>query len=381
MGHYAVPPDVPMLAERLRAEGYATYAVLGNKLLEQPEGILRGFDASVVFHSAVTVRRGPMAQVPFLQEAVARLVPGLAPARAADTTRPIGALGSRFASRHSDRPYFLWLHYMDPHSPWDPPEPYRTMHGNWPIVDPSDAQWGGPQFVANTHQLELDETARAYVRSLYEGEIAYVDASIGDVIRAIGRGRDQSNTLVCVTSDHGEEFWDHGQVTHGQSLYEELVRVPLILSGAGIPVARVEGVTSHLDVMPTLADALGVPVPAGWRGKSILPMLRGEDGAAASAVFAQGTYIVAPEPLRMMLRGPRKFIEGLESRDMRVFDLTEDRLEQNALVGVDALKHDAVEAMDAWWGSFPARVESLGSEAETGASDMFEQLRSLGYLD
>ena len=378
MRYYTVPADVPLLAELLQKEGYATYAIVANKLLDQPDGMLRGFDDYAVFHSSVPARSGALGQLPFMQEWVGRLWPTLAPPGAADTTRPLRDLAAAFIRRHRHEPFFLWIHFMDPHTPWDPPERFRSMTGPWRVVDPSDVEWGGPQFVENTHMLPLPIDEQNYVRSLYDSEIRYVDESIGRVLDTLDRAVGRDSTFVCVTADHGEEFWDHGQVTHGQSLFEELVRVPLLMSGPGLATARVGTPVSHLDLMPTLAEALGIPAPAAWHGTSMLDRLTdNQPSLDPRDVFAQGTYVVAPEPLRMIVRDDRKVVERLETHQAELYDLQggERHIQDDATVQA------GVVAMDRWWETFPATTDRFRIIAPDTGAETLERLRSLGYLD
>lgn len=379
MQYYHVPPDVPMLAELLRDEGYASYALIANKLLDQPEGVLRGFERHAVFHSSMPARTGPLAQLPFLHEFVGRLLPSVAPMRAADTTRPLRGLAAAFMRQHAGEPFVLWVHFMDPHAPWDPPARFRQSEGPWPLVDPADPQWGGPQFVPETHRLELPPEEQAYVRGLYQGEIRYVDEAIGALLDTLHATGDAANTVVCITADHGEEFWDHGQVTHGQSLYEELIRVPLILAAPGMPAARIQEPFSHLDLMPTLAEVLAVEAPGSWRGTSRAGEFRAPAPALpAQDIFAQGTYIAAPEPQRAIVRGEYKVIEGLESHEAELISI---RDESSAIANRKDLKQSAIAAMRQWWVTFPATIEETRTDQPGIPATTEERLRSLGYLD
>lgn len=377
MRYYRVPPDTPMLAERLRDAGYATYAVVANKLLDQPDGLLRGFERHAAFHSSAPCHRGVFAQLPFLQALVRTMIP--ATPSAVDTTRPLRDLAVAFIQRHRTQPFFLWVHFMDPHAPWDPPDRFRAMDGSWRLVDPSDIQWGGPQFEPGTHRLPLSPEDQAYVRSLYDGEIRYVDEAIGTVLDTIADAGIEGNTVIAISADHGEEFWEHGEVTHGQSLVEELIRVPLLLAGPGLDSGRVEWPFSQVDLMPTLSDALGIAAPAEWRGESRWEAFASPGEAAGLRdVFAQGTYIVAPEPMRAVIQGSVKVTEGLESGAVRVAQVQHER---EALPDAAALRDRGVTAMTRWWERFPATMDAFRHGLPDIEDDAIERLRSLGYLD
>ena len=156
----------------------------------------------------------------------------------------MSAAGVAFIEAHAEKPFFLFLHYYDPHHEYRPPEPYASRFPEHP----------------------------------YAGEIAYTGAAVGDVIEALRARGLYDQTLVIVTSDHGEEFGEHGKVGwHSHSLYDELLRVPLLLK---LPDSRhagtsVEQQVRGLDILPTLLELVGVEIPEQARGRSLLGLLTG----------------------------------------------------------------------------------------------------------
>ncbi|HEY6462322.1 MAG TPA: sulfatase, partial [Polyangiaceae bacterium] len=145
-------------------------------------------------------------------------------------------------------PLFLWVHFFEPHEPY-------VMHPEHPFA-------GG---------RSADEDA-------YDSEVATADDGIGRVLRLVRARR--PGAAVIVTADHGEEFGDHGGRYHGTTVYEEQVRVPLVVGGPGVRAgARVETVVQTIDLLPTVLSALGIPRPARVRGRDLGPVLRGEPGA------------------------------------------------------------------------------------------------------
>src|SRR5207247_405046 len=176
--------------------------------------------------------------------------------------------------RIGDRPFFLFLHFYDPHWHYEPPENTRK------IFDTSYAGTitGRLQDFSHRDRKSVSPADLAHLVALYDGEIRYVDDELGRVFDHVrARGLDRG-TLVLVTSDHGEEFLEHGSWEHQKTLYEEVVRIPLLFRGPGVAPRRDSAETSLLDVAPTLLTWAGVPVPAPMQGRSLLA--RGADREA-----------------------------------------------------------------------------------------------------
>jgi hypothetical protein len=175
------------------------------------------------------------------------------------------------AGEPADRPLFLWVHFFEPHEPY--------------VAHPDHAFTGGPS-------PDLDA---------YDGEVAAADDGIGRIVR-LARAR-RPGAVVIVTADHGEEFGEHGGRYHGTTVYEEQVRVPLVISGPGVrPGARVSTVVQTIDLLPTALSALGVPRPARLRGRDLGPVLAGQGAADAGFAFAETDdyALVASGPDRLV---------------------------------------------------------------------------------
>lgn len=383
MERYCIPPDVPTLAQALDAKGCVTGAYTGNLLLTPQNGMMRGMRHTGAFGHRTPVRTGCFGYAPALHGAIARLVPALAPERPVDTTRLITRCGEHFLKWHGKQPFFLWLHYMDPHSAYDPPEEYRTQQGPRPVFCNADPRWGWTEYPKDpaTGDIVLEGAERAYVESLYWGEVRYADASIGVIARRLEDLRLREQTLFCVTSDHGEEFWEHGRYGHGHTLCGILTHVPCILRGPGIAPRRVGEVVSALDLMPTLAALTGAPVAPAWRGRNLAPHLRGAGAMPAAAphyIQATNPY-VAKEPQRAVIDGEWKLVRGLRTGSGQLYNLARDPRETQNLY--DARPEVVVrlqQLLEEWGRSFPSFLDAGGGK-ETN-QQVFEQLRQLGYL-
>src|SRR6202035_2818734 len=192
--------------------------------------------------------------------------------------------------RGNDR-FFLYLQYMDLHHPVEPPPPFFNF---FPVAEggrrgPEHSGWSFGR-IKDQHELDdpLFRQFPAHRLALYDGALRFVDAEARRLYRELEKIGEARQTVVVITSDHGEEFWDHALaehatakdprgywgVGHGHTMYEELLRVPLILRGPGIAPRRVACPVRHVDVLPTLLDLLGLPRPTGIRGRRLAPLPR-----------------------------------------------------------------------------------------------------------
>lgn len=383
MERYGIPPDVPTLAQAFQAKGYATGGYTGNLLLTPQNGMMRGIAHTGAFGHRTPVRTGCFGYAPALHGAIARVAPALAPERPVDTTRLITRCAAHFINQHRMHPFFLWLHYMDPHSAYDPPAEYRTLDGPRPVFCNADPRWGWTEYPKDpdTGDIALDAADRAYVDSLYWGEVRYVDANIGQVEAFLGQHGLRDRTLFCVTSDHGEEFWEHGRYGHGHSLCGILTHVPCILRGPGITPRRVKDIVSAVDLMPTLAALTDMGIAPAWRGRNLAPHLR-ENATMPAAVphFIQATNpYVAKEPQRAVIDGDWKLVRGQRTGNGQLYNLAQDpQEEQNRYEAHPDIATKMQQQLDAWAASFPSILDAVGGQA--AEQPMFEQLRQLGYL-
>ena len=226
-----IPEELETMPEAMRDAGYRTFGVSDNFNVCPQMGFADGFD---VFSSDTIQYRGG--------EHVNRTVLGW---------------GDRL---QGPGPYFLYIHYMDPH------RPYHQQR----------AWYHEP---AEDRPALLRDPKRARAVARYDSEIGYVDDKLRELYRRLRWDR---NTILVVTADHGEEFWDHGYINHDKTLYDEVLHVPLLVhdSRGGLgPARRAENV-SLIDVLPTLLEIAGQPPDARLMGRSLVPLLDGAPDAA-----------------------------------------------------------------------------------------------------
>jgi arylsulfatase A-like enzyme len=291
-------PRVPRLAERLRDGGWSTGAIVGNYvLLDRFSGLARGFDRWI---EDLPDRQGvPPDEVP--QRRARSLTDGALAA--------LGLAGTGPSFAPEGKPWFLWLHYMDPHGLYDPPPEHRVFRAEAedPIpADPGPVAGELQRYFVADYNVPPDCAAAdgrvdaARVRDLYDGEVRYVDAEIGRLLDALRAAGELEKTIVVVTADHGESLGEHRcWFEHGRDAYETTCRVPLIVRlpaggapGAPRPTPGVRGGDLSLaDLAPTILDLLRLPPLAradgpGVRGVSRVDLLAG-DPPAPRPVFAE----------------------------------------------------------------------------------------------
>jgi arylsulfatase A-like enzyme len=295
-----IPDAAVTLAERLRGQGYQTLGASANGWVSPGFGFDRGFDTFLYrdgLKSAALNRQ--------LLPLLGRLKP----------------------------PFFLYVHYIDPHAPYAP-----------------DAGWDGRPLPAalRSHPLTIQELdaphfihrspeLMARARDLYDGEIRQADAGLRALVGALARRGLMRNTVLVVTADHGEELGDHGRMSHGQTVYEEVLRIPLVIRAPGVVAAgHRPGRASLLDVVPTLLDLLGIGRAVGeppLDGISLAGRF-GRDAAPADddrpflahLDFVDGTGLA-------LTQGRWKLVLGKNPYRKELFDLLADRQERHNLVG------------------------------------------------
>ena len=386
MGQYRVADGQPMLAELLQERGYATGGFVGNPLLRHRDGFLRGFDATTSYEHLAPEPGGLFGQMPFLRDALAAWCPALVPASPLDTSRILTRFAEKFLGTHQDVPFFLWVHFMDPHDPYDPPDRYRTREGPWRIWSPASPRWGSPQYDTQRHMPGITADERDYVQSLYLGEISYVDECIGRVIDRLSElGLDES-TYVCVTADHGEGLWEHERVGHGATLYENEIHVPVLLLGPDIAARRVDQPVSTLDLTPTLAALVEVPELEAWRGTSWARFLReGGDAPVSPAIYANATHHPSwPDPQEAVIEDKLKYMRRTDSGRQELFDLDADRQERHDMAADDPAAVESFEVkLDAWQGSYDSGFEAkaLSDDEQRRMEEQIDKLRAIGYVE
>jgi len=278
------------------------------------------------------------------------------------------------------RPFFLWCHFMDPHNPYVPPPGYVP---EYPGIAPAEAYELLAELQAtswNVGDWPISESRAPLFEMLYDGEIAYVDEQFGRIIDALAEEGLNRNTMVFVLNDHGEEFYDHGSYGHGHTFYPELIDMVLVaqVPGQKFPAASRGRYITHVDIMPTILDALGIKPPAELDGRSILKEnpASGDDGGAFSEALQSG-----PDR-KAVRRDGWLLIVDAETDERELYDLAEDPGARENLAGQglaieDELSLEVARHVDAT----QEKVRALGRAATIAVSEERKaRLRGLGYI-
>jgi arylsulfatase A-like enzyme/Tfp pilus assembly protein PilF len=246
-GGFILDSSVPTLASITQQAGFETAAFVAAAVLDHYYGLDRGFNSYV---DEMTTKRGKGA------------LPGVVPEVRAEiiTRRALNWLDTQLQRGVGKTPmqnFFLWVHYYDPHFPYDPPPPYRTR----------------------------------YAKNLYGGEVAYADAQVGELLKGLADRGLQERTLVVLMGDHGESLGEHGEYTHGVFLYDSTLHIPLVMAGPELAPNRV--ITQQvrtIDIMPTIVQWLGLSIGDKAQGVSLVPVLIQGRDMPATVAYSETIY-------------------------------------------------------------------------------------------
>ena len=348
-GRNRVPERVETLAERLKKAGYETGAIVAVSVLDSHFGLDQGFETydDDMSSDSSSVQKQRIAQK-ITDSALAWL-------------------------EEVEEPYFLWVHYFDPHGPYEPPPPYDGMYYQG---DPRSPEHSSMQGVPSVFYQKLEGiTDIQYPMAQYKAEITYTDAQVGRLIDAVIEDDQARETLLVLTADHGENLGEaKTYFDHGMNLHDVSMTVPLILRGAEIEAGtRSDATVSLVDVVPTVLDYLDLDPNPALPGTSLLPL----DQAPSNdrSVFFE-TFLPTlgkRPPLFGVQKGPWKIIAS--GRNVALFDTSQDAAEVKNLGAEkqDVLK-DILKDLEGY-----LQTETLKTEELEPTPEMMKILRALGY--
>lgn len=375
--------DRPTIAELLKKNGYNTTAFHSNAILSQnPENYRKGFDVfEDVFSENIESEKSIISKLMYKFESdagwsIVRKIASIFGNKSLTIRYYLSKAylsvrknpNSPYASadevnskaiswlEKSSAPFFMWLHYMDVHSPYSPPKAFyndlsRGKHG-----------LGDGMLIslkASDGYYRLQELEKEILNDLYDASIKYVDHAINNLFDYLKNNDFPDNTYVIITSDHGEELWDHGDYGHGGGfinrvdakryprnikVYEESIHVPLIIFGPNIEGKIIDKPVSNIDIMPTILDLLGIIPPKKIDGRSLTHFLRNnsdntedEYPIIAEAIDPWGPFAYANHPMRSELYSYRigmwKYIHYTDKKRMdELYNLIEDSKEKINLI-------------------------------------------------
>lgn len=344
----ALDPSSPTLAEHLKSRGYHTVAVVNNTVLDPRTGMDRGFDVYDFF--------------PATNEQLRR----------ADV---VVDLTLRYLERDDGRPWFVLAHFFDPHMDYDPHPSVRHRFAqegprDYPVSELEDLQ---------QKAASVDQASRFFVRAAHDEEILYLDGQIDRLLRNLQESGALETTLVILVSDHGEELFEHEGFEHGHTLYEELLRVPLMFWGPGVQAHRVETPVSINDILPTVLEAVGGPSPpADVDGVSQWRAVTGRGPARSRALMAEG--VIHGGEQKALLDWPLKLILHDATGTIELYDLSRDPGETTNLAGAQPeTVRRLTDSLVARY-QFASRSRMAQHSAEL-SPETRQKLKVLGYLD
>lgn len=347
-----VPPEVPTLAELLKAQGYQTVAVVDNPHFEQQReanGLRRGFER---FWRNGVLARHSLAQQLYKTDTAADAI--TAQARRAVLARRPG------------QPLFLWVHYIDPHDPYMPPfNAEMDQLSQWSRSPYTGDVRATPLYKQSADApVELGEADRQHLVDLYDAEIRYVDRSVGELFDLLEQQRLFDEALVVFASDHGESLGERRIWTHGQSCWEPEIRIPLMVKAPGQREGRRRReAVQAVDIVPTVFDVLGLDASRlRLDGRSLL---KPHDQPAF--VFWRDWHVVRTPEWKLVQR------EGL----VTLYRIDRDPGEEQDLAAQNPeVVRSLLRARDEKLRGLGATSEELAAQSARNV----EALRALGYL-
>lgn len=372
------------LAEVLHERGYLTGGFSANTLVTKQRGFGQGFDQYDAYLEDTHQPRKP-----FAKEPADRL-----------NQRSLAWLDTHWVHQNSAAPVFLYLQYMEPHAPYMPPpeilERLMSRHAN---ADELRQTYGDMLFVHHERWERPDAEALSVIRDTYDAEVMSLDGHIRELFAELGQRGFLRNAIVVITADHGEELMDHGALGHCKTLYDEVIRVPLLLV---TPNQRerldVHSVVSLIDIAPTVLGLSGIPVPASFEGRPLgaflQPPHQGNWLSAVAGIFHQpeseapAAYsellhlpsrqkVDAPRHVRTLVVDSHKLILG-GGGGIEAYDLGLDPGETNP----DGLNPTDRRALQQTLETVRQRATRNASAPQTRPLDERdkERMRALGYV-
>ncbi|MCP4903179.1 MAG: sulfatase [bacterium] len=313
-----IADEVRTLAERLRAAGWSTWAFITNgNVFAEDLAFDQGFDQFVTIHGVKNDNHA--------------------------TSEEVNTLVLRHLEAHSDEPFFLFIHTVDPHMPYNPPQAYRGLY--------TDMEYDGQVEPKNTkrrylRKMELSERDRLFIEGLYDEDIRYQDEMFGELIEGLESLGLDNEVLTLLTSDHGEEFFEHGDWGHGKRLYEEVIRIPLMIRlPPSVPQreqGQVESPVQLIDIAPTLCEWLGVPDVEGQQGLNLASTPPSSELDANRSIYCEeprtkvAWYSLKEGPTKLIVRnridrGKEGGLVVVGESEYQLFNLDEDPLERDNL--------------------------------------------------
>ena len=364
----------PLLAQRYQAAGWRTAGFFSGPNLHAYFGFGRGFevyeDCTSVGVDASRFSAGKVEQRREMEDAAHRGHTG---------EIVVDRFRDWFEALNGDEPFFAFVHFWDVHYDYEPPTRFD-------VFDPDYHGEAVGRDIPDLVERDLPGRERdtQHIAALYDGEILYTDDNVSQLLDALQAAGRLDDTLVVFTADHGEEFADHGRFGHNKTLYEEVLRVPLILRHPGVVPAgkKVDDLVSLVDIAPTLLDLCGLQEDDTHWGRSLTPLLDGTGlpvrAAPLALQFGRPTLGSDHRPMEGLHAGDHKILRNRPKEAPVLFDLDADPGEQTALkLGKGDPRLGAAKRL---WKKLAEEGECLPSADGQLPKELEEELRRIGYM-
>ncbi|MFH2000775.1 MAG: sulfatase [Planctomycetota bacterium] len=370
------PKDNVTLAEILHDAGYMCGAFLMGTLSNN-SGLLQGFDTyfeAIVGHDPISIHSKWSI---FKSDLVLmRLYNKIKQAR---DPALVNTLAQRFVREMKDRPFFLMVHYYATHTPYDPPEPYKSMYdpeyeGAFKVFTQ------GHNFAVMDGRISMSDRDLRHIKALYDGGVTFVDTMISDLHDTLEATGVLDNTLLIIISDHGEELYDHAVFEHDW-MYNTNQLVPLIMRmpGKAFGGKRISTPVSLIDLLPTIMEVSGIRLPENLAGeidgRSLLDVMRAELPAKSEPVYSfceNNRYLSVQDKSFKLIR----YRWNDRAEDDRLYDLASDPAETRNVMSLHPDEYARLCAvLDAFDASMPTESKSYETDPE-----LQKRLFELGYI-
>lgn len=354
---------VTLVSEVFQSNGYSTSAIVSGPYLHRDYGYSQGFD----LYDDRTIF--------FIK------VPGGGnPSHLGVTSPKIHQRVIEILENVSSRPFFFFVHYWDVHYDYAPPPPYDKMFDPDYDGNVNADNWDRNEAI----HLGMNPRDLEHVVALYDGEIAFTDEYVGKLFSALKSRNLWDDTLILLTSDHGDEFFEHGVKGHWNNLYGTTLNVPLILK---FPRSRWKGrrvpaLVSIVDIAPTMLEAAGLPDLPESNGRSLQSVMMEERTQDEILYFASLT-----NRFKAVLAGSMKLISTWDQRaeqghELKLYDLSRDPGERADVANVEIERRERLwKILGDWVRVSAIRAEHLGESEFEYDPELAEALRSLGYIE
>jgi arylsulfatase A-like enzyme len=365
------------LAEYLHEKGFLTQSFVTNGYTRQNFGFAQGFDR--YNHMTQGVKKNLFLQ--FLFGRTLRAInPDVFKEENLGSAENITKHAMDFLEAAKDSRFFLWLHYIDPHDPYAPPETEwipPSVYNGW--MNPYDSGLILP--MRTGYRISSDDMQ--HLRNLYIGEVRYIDNKIGQLMEKIEALGLADNTFVILTSDHGEEFWEHEGILHGGTLYQEVMNVPLLMRLPGVipEGSRLRPLVRVIDIMPTILTLQGISFEEHIQGRDLMPVILGEEKEDRES-FSESLLYFGEK--KAVFDGRYKLIHTWNSDRKELYDLQTDPDEQNNLFYTEPEIAAGLELKLMEWVSASRKLgqEIAGTDVHAVIdSDLRQELQALGYVN